>query len=281
MPPAPSVEARTVTQVSPPLEPSDPGLPTPATSLDARPYGVLGLILSLVAILVLTVVFALIATAAALGLLAASQGVPAALALVKGALKGGTAAGHHGQHLDVVLGILTYIALILAVIAMAAIRAGRGWRALLAWRSWRPQRYWKLFLTLFALTIAWEVLASVAIEHFHPEAKDWVNPPREAPWFIGFLVLAVLVGPLAEEVLFRGWMYTSLRASFGAVAAVLVTSVLFAIAHWESTHLYALAVFPVGLALALIRERAGSIRASFVFHALYNGAASVMLFFDK
>ena len=94
-------------------------------------------------------------------------------------------------------------------------------------------------------------------------------------------MLAVLLGPLAEEVLFRGWMYTSLRAGFGVPVAVLVTSVLFALAHWESTHLYALAVFPVGLALAFVRERTGGIAGSFVFHACYNGVASVMLFLDR
>ena len=59
---------------------------------------------------------------------------------------------------------------------------------------------------------------------------------------------------------------------------ILVSAILFALAHWESTHLYALAVFPVGLALGYVRQRADSIAASITLHSLYNGIAAVLLF---
>ena len=251
----------------------------------ARPYGLLGLILSLVAILALTMAFALLEVALGIAGLAALRGLSSALETVRSALDvttaGGRTAPRGGEHLDVVVGCGTYVALILAIVAVAAIRGGRDWAGLLALRSWRPRRHWLLIGGLFVLTIAWEVAASMGIEHIHPAAKDWIVAPKETPWIVGFLALAVLLGPFAEEFLFRGWMYTSLRAGFGVPVAILVTSVLFAVAHWESTHLYALAVFPVGLALAFVRERTGSIAASFVFHALYNGAASVMLFVGR
>ena len=255
---------------------------SPSSSADAvpaaaRPYGLLGLILSLVAILALTVAFALVATALAFAGLAALHGPGGALDLLK-ALLDGPKAGRASEGFDVVLGIGAYLALILAVFAVARFRGGRNWSALVAWRDWQPSRHWKLFGGLMVLTLAWSVGASMAIEHVYPQAKDWVAAPKETVWIIGFLALAVLFGPFAEELLFRGWMYTSLRASFGLRVAAIVTSVLFALAHWESTHLYALAVLPVGLALAAIRERTGSIAASITFHALYNGVASVMLF---
>lgn len=252
---------------------------------DARPYGLLGLIVSLLVILALTVFFAIVETVLGIGLLAAAQGLPAALDILRGAIPAHGAAAKVGeraaQRLDVVVGIGAYIALVLAVIAAARFRGGRDWTALVAWRDWQPRRHWKLLLGLFVLTLAWEVAASVGIEHVHPEAKDWVVAPKGTPWIVAFIALAVLAGPIAEEILFRGWIYTSLRAGFGLRVAILVTSVLFAVAHWESTHLYALAVFPVGLALALVRERTGTIAGSITFHALYNGVASVLLFVGK
>ena len=250
-------------------------------STEARPYGLLGLILSLLAILALTVVFALLEMAVGVAGLAAVRGLPEALDMLRGALNVTASGERAAQRLDVLVGIGAYVAMILAVLAVARFRGRRDWAGLVAWRDWHPQKHWKLFLALFAMTIAWEIVASVGIEHIHPEAKDWVVAPKGTPWIVAFIALAVLAGPIAEEMLFRGWMYTSLRASFGLRVAVLVTSVLFALAHWEGTHLYALAVFPVGLALAIVRERTGSIAGSITFHALYNGVASVLLFLGR
>ena len=102
--------------------------------------------------------------------------------------------------------------------------------------------------------------------------------PNGTPWIIAFLAMATLFAPLTEELLFRGWIYTSLRDIIGVRFGILVSAVLFALAHWESTHLYAVAVFPVGLALGYIRQRTNSIAASITFHSLYNGVAAVLLF---
>jgi membrane protease YdiL (CAAX protease family) len=48
------------------------------------------------------------------------------------------------------------------------------------------------------------------------------------------------------------------------------TAALFAFLHYEKTHLYALAIFPLGLALGLMREWSGSIKPTIAFHAVYN-----------
>ena len=87
------------------------------------------------------------------------------------------------------------------------------------------------------------------------------------------VLLAVVMAPLAEELFFRGWLYTSLRARFSFVTALTVTSVLFGLAHFEKTGIYALAVMPVGFVLGFVRERTGSVVATIAIHAIYNGAA--------
>ena len=87
---------------------------------------------------------------------------------------------------------------------------------------------------------------------------------------IALLALAVIFAPIAEELLFRGWIYTSLRFRLGMWPAMVISALLFGLAHYESTHLYALAVFPLGLVLAALRERTGSTRTSMLFHAANN-----------
>ena len=83
-------------------------------------------------------------------------------------------------------------------------------------------------------------------------------------------IVAVIVAPIVEETYFRGWIFTSLRQSWGRWPAVIISALLFGLAHYELTHLYALAVFPLGLILAALRERTGSAGTSMLFHAANN-----------
>jgi len=55
---------------------------------------------------------------------------------------------------------------------------------------------------------------------------------------------------------------------------------VFAGMHYEKTHLYALAVFPIGLALGAIREITGTIKSTISFHAFNNLIACVLGFLD-
>ena len=183
---------------------------------------------------------------------------------------------------DIVLSLALYAAFSLSVLGAARLRGGtRGWRSLVAWRRWNPVRGSRLVWVLLAVTLGYSLGANVALEWVYPASKDWVQLPGGQPWSALFILLAVVAAPITEELFFRGWLYTGLRSRVGATVTILVTATLFALAHWEKTHLYALAVFPVGLALGLIRERTGSIGATMTFHAGYNGFASLLLLFGQ
>ena len=86
------------------------------------------------------------------------------------------------------------------------------------------------------------------------------------------LFLAVLViGPLAgaaEELFFRGFMQTRLRARWSPRWAVVATSACFAIMHLEWLH--ALLAFALGLYLGFITERAGSALPAVASHVVNN-----------
>ena len=83
---------------------------------------------------------------------------------------------------------------------------------------------------------------------------------------------AVVVAPVAEEFLFRGYFYGVLKRHVGLLPALLFTAVLFAAVHTSVPVFLPLFVFAVCLTLAY--EATGSLLVPILMHALFN---SVML----
>jgi uncharacterized protein len=80
--------------------------------------------------------------------------------------------------------------------------------------------------------------------------------------------LAVLVAPVCEETLFRGFVYGWLRSRMRWSYAVVVSAVLFSAAH--RSPLLALPLMAAGVVLAYVYERSRSIWPGVMVHALFN-----------
>ncbi|HZL99878.1 MAG TPA: type II CAAX endopeptidase family protein [Planctomycetota bacterium] len=80
----------------------------------------------------------------------------------------------------------------------------------------------------------------------------------------------VLVLPACEELLFRGALYGGLRRLLHPAAAIGASALLFAFAHGNAVSLL-LPVTALGVVLALLYERTGSLTTPVLFHALHNG----------
>lgn len=97
-------------------------------------------------------------------------------------------------------------------------------------------------------------------------------------------VSLVILPPIAEEIMMRGFLYSSLKKGLKIFWAVILTSLIFAIAHLptggDSGPLYIAAVdtFILSLFLIYLREKTDGIWASMVLHALKNGVAFMALF---
>ena len=87
-------------------------------------------------------------------------------------------------------------------------------------------------------------------------------------------VLAVTVGPLMEELFFRGLMYPVIARRLGAVWGVLLTALPFGLLHLQQ-YGWALAagliIFIVGIVCGLVRAATKSVGMSFLVHVGYNG----------
>ncbi len=91
---------------------------------------------------------------------------------------------------------------------------------------------------------------------------------------IGLGVLTVALGPMIEEIVFRGVAYTALRKRFGVWLSAAISSLLFAFAHGNIAQ--GLPIFGMGMMLALLLEHTGDLKASMVFHALNNTMAFIL-----
>ena len=163
-----------------------------------------------------------------------------------------------------------YIGLALATAAAAALRGGRGWRDLVALRPLRRGRAaWRDTLGIAALTLGYIAISTYSVEH----ARDHgllVSGPTDLVLITTLVGNLVVLAPIAEELIFRGWIYTALRRSFSFWPSYLATLVMFAGIHWDASHTRIVQVLPLAAALGLMRERAGSIKPTIALHAVYN-----------
>ncbi len=77
-----------------------------------------------------------------------------------------------------------------------------------------------------------------------------------------------LAGPVAEEIVFRGWVYEKSRKAFGFRAALLLSSLLFAAGHAAFPQM--LIAFAAGCILALAREKTGALGVPVLLHIGWN-----------
>lgn len=146
-----------------------------------------------------------------------------------------------------------------------------------------------LVLLLGGVMAALTTLAPDAV----PESMRDMALPEDADWsalagsvFIGFALMALvtfLIQGGAEEVIFRGWMMSTLTARWGAVAAIIVSSIVFGAFHLHvmvSGVTYGLmAVFGVtatGLFFALYAYAERGIWGAMAGHGTFNAAATLM-----
>lgn len=91
------------------------------------------------------------------------------------------------------------------------------------------------------------------------------------PQLLALMALAaVVVAPLVEETVFRGYLYPAAKHFCGPVGATVFSSLVFAAAHNNAIAL--LPLFILAVALCRIYETTGSIWAPVSVHFVFNGA---------
>lgn len=88
-------------------------------------------------------------------------------------------------------------------------------------------------------------------------------------------IMAVLVAPLAEEIMFRGFLFGVLKRYTDTYFAGLVSAILFAAVH---VHVgFFLPLFALGVIFVIAYETTGCLLVSIFMHALFNGGQVVVM----
>jgi membrane protease YdiL (CAAX protease family) len=163
----------------------------------------------------------------------------------------------------IILAIVFWIARGLPKREAFALRAPRGWSRAIG----------LAFSVLIVISISNAVLNPV----LHGGREQGLTPSSWEPAHAGAYALNLfafaLVGPIAEELTFRGLGFYLLQP-YGDTVAIVVVGLAFGLWHGLVEALPVLVIF--GLGLAYLRSRTNSVFPGMILHALFNAAALVI-----
>jgi membrane protease YdiL (CAAX protease family) len=143
-------------------------------------------------------------------------------------------------------------------------------REFLAFR--RPAISWWRVLGLSVLIVIAVFVVSAAVAPFgNPEKEQGLIPTHwnshKIAQFAAYAAVVTIVGPVVEELMFRGVGFAVLEP-YGRAVAIVGVGLAFALVHGLLAGFPIIATF--GLGLAYLRARAGSIYPCILLHASFN-----------
>lgn len=104
--------------------------------------------------------------------------------------------------------------------------------------------------------------------------------------FMATVLAVVFVVPILEEIIFRGYLQTSLRKYLSPQVSILISSSLFAWFHFSqgqgvNNFNILFSLFVLALFLGFLRERQGNLLSSIALHSTFNGVSVALIFFGS
>lgn len=135
--------------------------------------------------------------------------------------------------------------------------------------------YFAFLPVFFLLMVTSAVLCSVfGIQPKPHPVVEIFQTEKSVAVIAGLSIFAMTVGPVLEEIFFRGFVYPVLKGRWGTRAGLFATAAFFALVHGNAFQF--LPIFGLGLLLTFLYEATGTLTASITLHAL-NNSISVFL----
>lgn len=111
--------------------------------------------------------------------------------------------------------------------------------------------------------------------------KEAMFDIANTPWLFMLVFPSVAIGaPLAEEVIFRGQLFSALsRTRLGVAGTTVVTAAMWSLLHVTEPWLSITLIFVMGLIFGWMMYRFGSLWVTIVCHGVWNGFYSLIIFF--
>jgi membrane protease YdiL (CAAX protease family) len=154
------------------------------------------------------------------------------------------------------------------------------------WRSlgWAPLRISPVRIVVLGFATALGVAFAAVAIHLPAGENPMTRLLEDRTSVLLMAGFGVTLGPLFEELVFRGFLQPLVVRSLGAVPGILVAAVPFGVLHfWEygKSWRHALLISAAGAAFGWMRQATGSTRASTLMHASYNALNFIALFAQK
>ena len=139
--------------------------------------------------------------------------------------------------------------------------------------GWRRFEWWWIPAAVVVALVTWVMSGwlQVAAQHLFPSAQN-TQCTSVRNDYSKYLVLAILVvsvmAPLAEETIFRGFVYGWLAKVMPVGFAIVISGAIFAALH--GVLLLVIPLWAVGIVLALVYRGSNSLWPGAVVHSLFN-----------
>lgn len=130
---------------------------------------------------------------------------------------------------------------------------------------------WLLVMASLALIgmLDWAIYTYAPVSEADP--SDFMGSAQLAfPELAALLFSAVIVAPVFEEIVFRGFLFQGLMKKTGVVWAAVISTVLFALIHTQYDFWGWISVGLTGISACYMTLRTGSLTSAIMLHALTN-----------
>jgi len=182
------------------------------------------------------------------------------------------------------LAIPTFILLAMALVSLAVRRTGLsslGFRRVADARLVTKMLVFSAAWSLFQLSVTMPIANHVSGKE--TDLSQFKDLQGNVAMLAGLLLLSWTLAAVGEELAYRGYLQTRVRELFGAgrvglVAAVLVSSLLFGMAHSEQGLVGVLTISLDGVAFSVLRYRCKTLWAAVLAHGFNNTIGFVAFF---
>jgi membrane protease YdiL (CAAX protease family) len=171
--------------------------------------------------------------------------------------------------------LFLFLYVTLAVLRDVPFWRSLGWRELQVNATTGKRDGWKYFFSGCALAMFVAVASYNVKNTEHLPIQEIFKNRSGALLLMG---MAVLIAPLVEETVFRGYLYPLFAKSLGVLPGILLTGILFGLMHGAQlgwTWGLVLLLTFVGVVFTFARARTGTVLASFLLHLGYNSMIAV------
>lgn len=202
---------------------------------------------------------------------------------------------HRWQHLssDALSKQFSRDTLYLVLVQLAAYLLVIGFTAFLSWTrhrqsltqaiSWNApsaRRAWHAVAGGLALALVSDI-GDLVLSPWTPKSLPITEMFKDRPSALLLAGFGILVAPLVEEIMFRGFLYPALARLIGVLPSIVLTATLFTALHGTQLSFSwapLLLIFIVGITLTVVRAKTNSVALCVIVHMTYNFALLAQTF---